>query len=110
MTPAHEERRRQRDEGKYACTTRKMTSSTSASGAAWDDEDNAVRVLLYQEVVVSIGLFNWLCDDNASPVASQWSEAIASEVMTPARGERRRQRNKGEYACARKNGRRRCLG
>jgi hypothetical protein len=79
-----------------------MTIWTSASGAAWDNEDDAERVLLHQEVVVSIGLFNWLCDDNASPAASQLTEAIVSGVMTPTRGEQRRQRNKGEYACARK--------
>ncbi len=101
MTPAHEEQRRQHDKGEYACATRKMTSLTSASGAAWDDEDNAKPVLLHQEVVVSIGQFNWLCDDNASPAASQWTEAITSGVMTPTRGEQRRQRNEGEYACAR---------
>ena len=102
MTPTRGEQRRQRNEGEYACATRKMTSLTSASGTAWDDEDNAERVLLHQEVVVSIGLFNWLCDDNVSPAASQWTEAIASGVMTPTRGERRRQRNEGEYAFARK--------
>ena len=38
MTPAREEQRRQCDKGEYVCVTRKMTSLTSASGAAWDDD------------------------------------------------------------------------
>jgi hypothetical protein len=101
MMPAREEQRRQCDKGEYACATRKMTSWTLASGAAWDDKDDAECVLLHQEGVVSIGLFNWLCDDNVSPAASQWTEAIASGVMMPAHGEQRRQHNEGEYACAR---------
>jgi hypothetical protein len=82
MTSVREEQRHQRDKGEYACAARKMTSSTSASGAAWDNKDDAERVILYQEVVVSIALCNWLCDDNVSPAALQWTEAIAYGVMT----------------------------